>query len=215
MKFAVILSGSGVYDGAEIHESVCALLAIKKFGGEYEIFAPDVKQHHVINHITGEEMPESRNVLVEAARIARGNIKSLDEYKAEDYDVLILPGGFGAAKNLSSFAFDGENMTVNSQVTDAVTSTHKLGKPIGAMCISPVILSKLIPGAKLTIGSDSGTANMVVTMGSEHINTDHAQVIVDSENKLFSTPCYMLDADILQIMNGAENIINKIIESLK
>ena len=137
--FAVILSGSGVYDGAEIHEATMTLLAIAKNECSYEIFAPDIKQHHVINHLTGEEMNEERNVLVESARIARGDIKALKEFIADDFDALVFPGGFGAAKNLSDFAFNGINCIVNNEVADAIKKMHSLKKPVGALCISPVI----------------------------------------------------------------------------
>ena len=119
-KFAVVLSGSGVFDGAEIHEATLTLYAIVKNGGTYEIFAPDIPQHHVVNHITGEEMNETRNVLIEAARIARGNIKPLSEFNEKDFDAIIFPGGFGAAKNLSSFAFDGINCSVNKDVENSI-----------------------------------------------------------------------------------------------
>ncbi|GAI95353.1 unnamed protein product, partial [marine sediment metagenome] len=139
-KFAVVLSGSGVFDGAEIHEATLTLYAIVKNGGTYEIFAPDIPQHHVVNHITGEEMNETRNVLIEAARIARGKIKPLSEFNEKDFDAIIFPGGFGAAKNLSSFAFDGVNCSVNKDVENSIKQMADAKKPIGALCISPVIL---------------------------------------------------------------------------
>jgi len=160
-KFAVVLSGNGVYDGAEIHEATMTLYAIMKNGAEYEIFAPDIPQHHVINHITGDEMKETRNVLIESARIARGNIKALSEFDAADFDAIIFPGGFGAAKNLSSFAFDGTDCTVNADVEKSILAMVKAGKPIGALCISPAIMAKVLEGAKLTIGSDKGTAEAI------------------------------------------------------
>lgn len=211
-KFAVILAGSGVFDGSEIHEATMALYAIKKNGGNYEFFAPDIKQHHVINHITGEEMPEKRNVLVESARIARGQIKSLTQFNAEDFDILIIPGGFGAAKNLSTFAFDGKDCSVNPDVEHVIKTMHQAGKPIGALCISPVILAKVLGDIELTIGQDEGTAEAVVKMGAKHINTDHGEVTVDKKNKIATTPCYMLDATILDIAEGADNVVKALIE---
>jgi enhancing lycopene biosynthesis protein 2 len=142
--FAVILSGCGVYDGAEIHEAVLSLLAIQRNGAKYKVFAPDIQQHHVINHYTGKEVPESRNVLVESARIARGDIQPLNEFDPDEFDALLLPGGFGAAKNLSTFAFEGEDCTIEDEVADAVKGMAERGKPIGALCISPVILAKVL-----------------------------------------------------------------------
>ncbi|MFO8234913.1 MAG: isoprenoid biosynthesis glyoxalase ElbB [Bacteroidales bacterium] len=213
-KFAVVLAGSGVFDGSEIHEATLSLYAIMKNGGEYEIFAPDIKQHHVINHITGEEMNEKRNVLIEASRIARGNIKKLKEFKPENFDALLLPGGFGAAKNLSSFAFDGPNCTVNGEVENAIRGMRKQNKPIGALCISPVIVAKVLKNISVTIGQDQDTAKAVEAMGATHKNTDHGEVTVDKENKVFTTPCYMLDANILQIGEGTDNVVKAMMEMI-
>ncbi len=206
-KFAVVLSGSGVFDGAEIHEATLSLYAIMKQGGTYEIFAPDIPQHHVINHITGEEMNEKRNVLIESARIARGKIRPLSEFNIDEFDALLYPGGFGAAKNLSSFAFDGVDCNVDEDVRRSVEQTVKAGKPIGALCISPVIMAKVLGGAELTIGEDKDTAEAVEAMGARHMETGHGEVIVDTKYKLFTTPCYMLDANIVQIADGAANIV--------
>lgn len=211
-KIAVVLSGNGVYDGAEIHEATLTLLAIAKNGAAYQCFAPDIKQAHVINHLTGEVMPETRNVLVEAARIARGNIKSLSEYKAEDYDAIIFPGGFGAAKNLSSFAFDGVNCTVNREVEKAIRDTAVAEKPIGALCIAPVIIAKVLVDVEVTIGNDKGTAAAVEGFGATHKEATHGEIIFDPKYKVVTTPCYMLDATIVQIADGAENVVRKILE---
>ena len=160
-KFAIILSGSGVFDGAEIHEATLTMLAIMKQGATYEIVAPDIPQHHVINHITGEEMPEQRNVLIESARIARGNIKNIIEYDPNNFDALIFPGGFGAAKNLCNFAFVGDACIVNPDVEKAILKTAGKNKPIGALCISPVIFAKIFEDVEITIGQDKGTAEAV------------------------------------------------------
>lgn len=206
-KFAVVLSGSGVFDGAEIHEATLTLYAIMKNGASYEIFAPDIMQHHVINHITGEEMDESRNVLIESARIARGAIKDLKDYNPDDFDALIFPGGFGVAKNLSSVAFHGADASVNDDVAQAVKATHENGLPIGALCIAPAMMAKIFDEATVTIGEDEGTIEAIEKMGGTHINTTHGDVVYDDKLNLFSTPCYMLDANILQIGEGAENIV--------
>jgi enhancing lycopene biosynthesis protein 2 len=213
-KFAVILAGSGVFDGAEIHEATLTLLAIKKMGADYEIFAPDILQHHVINHLTGEEMHEKRNVLVESARIARGNIKPLTQFKADHFDAIIFPGGFGVAKNLCNWAFEGDNCSVNPDVEKAINEMYIARKPIGAMCIAPVILGKLFAGTNLTTGNDKASADFIKKMGSEYTKTTHGEVIVDKTKKLFSTPCYMLDADIVEIAEGTENIVREMLKTM-
>ena len=213
-KFAVILSGCGVYDGSEIHEATLTLLAIHNNECEYQCFAPDIDQFHVINHITGEDMPEKRNVLIESARISRGNIKSLYEFKVEDYDAIILPGGFGAAKNLSSYAFDGVNSKVLPELKEILIKMHIAKKPIGAMCISPVIIANVLKNTTLTIGNDESTARNIESMGSTHLKTSHGEVMADKLNMVFTTPCYMLDSNLVDIYDGANNLIESIIDNL-
>ena len=214
-KFAVVLSGCGVYDGAEIHEATLTMLAIMKQGGSYQCFAPDIPQHHVINHLNGEEIDETRNVLIESARIARGNIKPLTEFDGNNFDALIFPGGFGAAKNLSTVAFKGPDAEVNPDVEKVVKQMLDLGKPIGALCISPAFIAKIIgDGVELTIGSDPGTADAIGSMGAIHVNTTHGEVIIDKKHNVFTTPCYMLDATILDIEEGATNVVRAMMEVL-
>ncbi|MDX9906434.1 MAG: isoprenoid biosynthesis glyoxalase ElbB [Bacteroidales bacterium] len=209
-KIAVVLSGCGVFDGAEIHEATLTLLAIAQQGASYDIFAPDVNQHHVINHLTHKEMPEKRNVLVESARIARGKISPLSQFKASHYDALIFPGGFGAAKNLSTVAFDGPEAKVDPDVEAAVKAMHRAGKPIGALCIAPAVIARILGGIEVTVGNDPGTIGAIRKMGGKHVETTHGEVIVDKKNKIFTTPCYMLDATIVQIYEGARNVVNEI-----
>jgi len=211
-KFAVILSGCGVFDGAEIHEATLTLLAIARAGATYQCFAPDMKQYHVINHLTGEEMNEERNVLIESARIARGNIKPLIEYDAKDFDALIFPGGFGAAKHLSTVAFDGADATVIPEVEKAIEDTVALRKPIGALCISPAILAKVLKDVSVTIGKDKGTAEAIEAMGATHVETSHGDVVFDENKLVFTTPCYMLDATITDIDDGATNVVNEMMK---
>jgi len=213
-KFAVVLAGCGVYDGAEIHEATLSMYQIKKQGADYEIFAPDTEQHHVINHLTGDEMKEKRNVLVESARIARGKIKPLADFKAENFDAILFPGGFGVAKNLCTFAFDGPECKVNPDTEKALKAMHTAGKPIGALCISPVIVAKILGDVELTIGQDKDTAAAVEKMGASHKSTSHGEVIIDAKNNVYTTPCYMLDANIVQIGEGAENIVRTILKTL-
>jgi len=213
-KFAIILAGCGVYDGAEIHEAVMAMYAVMKNGAEYQLFAPDIAQHHVVNHLTGAEMPETRNVLVESARIARGKIKPLTDLDMRSFDALLFPGGFGVAKNLCSFAFKGADCEVHPQVSKVVREAVSLRKPVGALCISPVILAKVLGDVEITIGSDKGTAAAVEKMGAKHKNTSHGQVVTDTKHKVFTTPCYMLDATILQIAEGADNVVKAILKEM-
>jgi enhancing lycopene biosynthesis protein 2 len=210
-KIAIVLAGNGVFDGAEIQEATLTMYSIVKNGATYEIFAPNIEHHHVINHITGEEMSEKRNVLVEAARIARGKISDLAEFKASNFDALIFPGGFGVAKNLCSFAFDGIECTINSEVENAIKNMIELKKPIGALCIAPVLLAKILKNVELTIGQDKDTAQAINAMGSKHIDTNHGELVIDENYKIITTPCYMLDANISQIADGANNVVKTIL----
>jgi len=212
-KFAVILAGCGVKDGSEIHEAVLALYAIKKNGAEYSIFAPDVESHEV-NHLAMQETKNTRNVIVESARIARGNIKNLSEFKEEDFDAMIIPGGFGAMKNLCNYAYVGANFEVNKDVEKAVLSMYEAGKPLGFMCIAPLIAAKLIPGCVLTIGNDSDTAAVIESFDCEHAITESGEVCIDRENNIFTTACYMFDADIAQVGISAENLVEAMLESI-
>lgn len=211
-SFAVVLSGCGVYDGAEIHEAVLTMLAIDRAGGTYQCFAPDVAQMHVVNHVTGEESGESRNVLVESARIARGAVKPLSAFDAGAFSALIFPGGYGAAKNLCSFAVDGPECTVNPDVERAVKAMRAANKPIGALCIAPAILARVLGDVDLTIGTDAGTAAALEQMGAHHVNKLHGEIVVDARAKVVTSPCYMLDSTIGQIADGAEAVVRKLIE---
>lgn len=213
-SIAVILSGCGNRDGAEIHESTLTLWAIHRHGAEYQCYAPNKLQHHVLNHLTGEEMHEQRNVLVESARIARGKIKDLALFDEKAHDILVLPGGLGAAKNLSSYAFDGPKCTIDETVARAVQAMYKAKKPIGALCIAPVILARLIPEIFVTTGQDRHTAEAIGQMGARHQETTHGEIAVDSSNKIVTTPCYMLDARVDQIGDGADRLVVALLEML-
>jgi enhancing lycopene biosynthesis protein 2 len=223
MKFAVILSGSGVYDGSEIQESVLTLLAIAQRGYSYEIFAPDRPQHHVINHITGQEMNESRNVLIESARIARGNIRDIKEYNPAEFGALFLPGGFGAAKNLSSWAFEGPDGSVESGTANAIIKTHALGKPICALCIAPAVLAKAFQNSgiqvTLSVGTDAEPSPYDITAISEGLTKTGAKVAmvsvheisIDHENKIITAPCYMMNADIFDVYANIQQAVHSTI----
>jgi enhancing lycopene biosynthesis protein 2 len=211
-KFAIILAGCGVYDGSEIHEAIMSMYAVMKNGGEYQVFAPDIAQHHVINHFTGVEMPETRNVLVESARIARGKIQPVTALDLRDFDALLFPGGFGVAKNLCSYAFDGAGCEVNPDISILIREAVSLRKPIGALCISPVLLAKIMGDVTITVGPDEEDAANVIAMGANHIATKHGEFIIDEKHRLFSTPCYQLKSTIVQIAEGADNIVKAMLK---
>lgn len=212
ITIGVVLSGCGNKDGAEIHESVLTLWAIHKNGADYQCFAPDIPQHHVLNFITGQEMAEKRNVLVESARIARGDIKDLRECNADDLDAVIFPGGLGAAKNLSTFAFDGPHCAVNAEVERVIREMAARGKPIGALCIAPAVIARILGAVEVTLGQDPGTTQAVTQMGAVVKETGHGEIVVDARNKIVSTPCYMLEARVDQIGEGADNLVRAVLE---
>ncbi len=223
-QIGVLLSGCGVYDGAEIQESVLTLLAIKEQGAEYVCISVDKPQHHVVNHLTGEEMSESRNMMVEAARIARGEVKNILEVDPADIDALVIPGGFGSAKNFTDWAFNGPDGEILPEVKLLVVNMINVGKPICALCVSPVVVSKALEGssiqASMTLGSNEeqspydiqGFSEGMKKTGVSPVFKTIREVNVDIENRIVSAPCYMMDADIIEIR---ENIKLAIEETLK
>ncbi|MCP3673060.1 MAG: isoprenoid biosynthesis glyoxalase ElbB [Gammaproteobacteria bacterium] len=212
-KVAIILSGAGVFDGSEIYESVITLLRLDQLNVEVQCFAPDIPQMHVINHISGEEMDETRNVLIEAARICRGEIKSLEEAKVENFDALIIPGGFGAAKNLSDFAVKGSDACVQQDVLSFCHGMFNARKPVGLVCIAPA-MAPLIFGDKVhyTIGNDTDTANTIEAMGGSHDNCAVNEIVVDDEYMLVTTPAYMLASRISEAAEGINQLVDKVVE---
>ncbi len=213
-KFAVVLAGCGHKDGAEINEAVSLLLAIDQHHCEYQCFAPDRQQTEVVDHLTGKKVTGAkRNIMTEAARIARGNVLPLDQFKAEDYDALFFPGGFGAAKNLCDYAFKGVDMMVEPDVTRAILEMHEAKKPIGAMCIAPVMLARLIPGVCVTLGAEgSDVADHVRAWGAEHVQTENGDVCADNEDLVFTTPAFMLDASLKDVYDGAYNMVEAVVD---
>ena len=207
-KFAVILAGCGHKDGSEIQEAVTLLLAIDQHGCEYQCFAPNRSQTEVVDHASGKTAKEERNILVEAARIARGNILPIEQFKAADYDALFFPGGFGAAKNLCNYAYKGAAMEVQPDVARAILEMHEAGKPIGAMCIAPVMLARLIPDVCVTLGAEgTPVTDEVRSWGAEHVQTENGDVCADNEKLVFTTPAYMLNATIKDVYDGAYNMV--------
>lgn len=216
-KVGVVLSGCGVFDGSEIHESVLTLLALERAGLEAVCMAPNIPQAHVINHLTGVEAEgEQRNVLVEAARIARGAIEDLATVSAADVDAVILPGGFGAAKNLSRFAFEGAAAPVNKEVSRLLREAFEAGKPIGLICIAPVIGAQVLgsAGIEVTIGSDPTTAAAIESCGARHVRCAVGEVHEDPARRILSTPAYMLGTNILEVSEGIEALVQKLREWL-
>jgi enhancing lycopene biosynthesis protein 2 len=227
MKIGVLLSGCGVYDGAEIQESVLTLLAIGEVGAEYQCISVDADQHHVVNHLTGEETGETRNMLVESARIARGNVMNINAVTPADIDALVIPGGFGSAKNFTKWAFEGPNGDVLPEVKLLLVNMINVGKPVAALCVSPVVLAKALEGADLkttmTIGSDAASSPYDITAFSAGLETagvrsvmkTAAEIHVDEENKIVTAPCYMMDTDILGIRENISAAVKALTELVK
>jgi enhancing lycopene biosynthesis protein 2 len=213
-RIGVVLSGCGVYDGAEIHEATLTLLALDRADAEIVCLAPDREQMHVVNHITGEPTGEKRNVLVEAARIARGEIRSAAEVTVNDLDAVILPGGFGAAKNLCTFAVDGPDCTVDADTAALLRGMYQARKPIAALCIAPAVLAALFGEQlhpEITIGTDKSTAEALEAMGARHRDAAPTEVVVDREHRMVTTPCYMSATRIRDIATGAEGAVRELL----
>lgn len=210
---AIILSGCGVYDGSEIFEATLTFLAIEHHGSTFQCFAPDIEQTKVVNHLTGETMKEeTRNVLVESARLCRGNIKNLNELREQDFDGLILPGGFGAAINLSDYATAGVKASINPDVYSAVRSFADAKKPVGFICIAPVLVPLIYKkGVHVTIGNDQQTAEAINEMGAIHMPCDVDDFIVDMVKNVVTTPAFMLANNITEAQTGIDNLVTELI----
>ena len=213
-KIGVLLAGCGVMDGSEIHEATLTLYFLDKHGAEIVCMAPDKDQADVVDHAKGKPAAEKRNVLAEAARIARGNIRDVKSVTAAELDGIIIPGGFGAAKNLSTFAKDGTDCTVDADVSRLLNDLRAASKPIGALCIAPAVLARLFgkAGVKLTIGTDPGTAAALEKMGARHRNAAADEIVVDEAMKVVTTPCYMTARRISEVGEGVEKVVRKILE---
>lgn len=212
-KIGVILSGCGVYDGSEIQESVLTLLYLTRAGAQVDCLAPDVAQHHVINHLTGEEMAPPRNVLVESARIARGQVRDLATARADQFDAIIFPGGYGAAKNLSDFAFAGASAALHPEVDRLIGEMAAAGKPMGFICISPVLCARALGtrGVALTIGRDAETASAIEAMGARHAERAVEDLCIDPDHRIVSTPAYMYEAALPEVAAGIERLVKQVL----
>jgi len=208
----VLLSGCGVFDGSEIHESVITLLALSKLGAKATVTAPNKDQAHVVDHNAGAPSEETRNVLVESARIARGPVLALNEVNVSDFDALFIPGGFGAAKNLNTFAFDGADCSIDADVEKVIQDFHAAGKPIGAICIAPTVVVRALGKGIVTIGSDPDTASAIESMGGHHMTCAVTETAIDPENKLVTAPAYMCEASLADIATGIEKAVTATVE---
>ena len=214
-KIGIVLSGCGVNDGSEIHEAVITMLELDKAGADMLLMAPNIDQLHVINHATGEEMDDSRNVLVESARISRGDIEDIAVVTSENIDALIFPGGFGVAKNLSDYAMAGVKCSVNPDVLRLSREVHNEGKPIGAICIAPAIMATILSGeTELTVGFDEQTASDIDAMGAKHVLCPVDEIVVDKEKKVVSTPAYMEAKSIKEAALGIEKLVAEILNMI-
>lgn len=203
-RVLVVLSGCGFLDGSEIHEAVLSLLYLDRAGAQVTCAAPNVPQMHVVDHAAGAPTDESRNVLAESARIARGEIVDLARILADNFDALVMPGGFGAAKNLSSFATHGKDATVNPQVQAVVRAFREQDKPICAICISPAVVVAALGEGTVTVGDDPGTAGAITAMGGAHENRLVTEICVDEARKIVTTPAYMYHTRIGLVSIGIE-----------
>ena len=213
-KIGVILSGCGVYDGSEIHESVLTLLAIEQHGGEAVIIAPDINQAKVVDHHTGALQPGSRSILSEAARIARGPVLPIDRVKAQDLDGLIIPGGFGSVLNLCDFAGKGATCSADAATAKLIRDIHALRRPIGGLCISPALLARVLGehGIRITIGDDPGTAAALEAMGAHHENAAADAIVVDERHQIVSCPAYMKAKNLIELWSGVNKLVGKVLE---
>jgi enhancing lycopene biosynthesis protein 2 len=214
-NIAVVLSGCGHLDGSEIHEAILTLLAISKSGATYQGLAPNRNQSHVVNHVTQEvdESSQSRNIMLESARLVRGDIIAIDQANIKNYDAVIFPGGFGAAKNLFDFAVKGDaSFTVQQDVIDFVDKAKEAGKPMGFICVSPVMMPKLFNKVKMTIGTDEGVIGIVESLGAKHHMKNVDEICIDEKNKLVSTPAYMLGENIYDVSKGIDKLVNEVLK---
>ena len=216
-KFAIVLSGCGRADGSEIHEATCAMLAIDCLGATYQCFAPNIKQAVVINHLSSQKMNEERNVLVESARLARGNILDLKDYNPSDFDGIIFPGGLGAVTNWCDFSLSGVECDVDFGVRKAIIQSYDKGVVIGAMCIAPVLIAKVLgsKGVHVTIGNDKNVEAAIVRTGAVMEEKNVTEVCVDEKNRIVTTPAYMLAHSIKEVCEGADNMIKAMVSLIE
>jgi len=227
MKIGVLLSGAGVYDGAEIQEAVLTLLEIERMGYEPVCIGINAQQHHVINHLNGQEQVQARNMLEEAARIARGQITEISSVVPAELDALVIPGGFGSAKNFSTWAFDGPEASIRSDVKLLLVNMYNVGKPIVALCVSPVLLALALegihPAPTLTIGSTQEASPYQISAFQEGLQakgirtTDCSinEICIDATNRIITAPCYMLEATLPELQSNIAQALKALKELLE
>ncbi|XP_029937523.1 glutamine amidotransferase-like class 1 domain-containing protein 3A, mitochondrial [Myripristis murdjan] len=219
-RVAVVLAGCGVFDGSEIHEASAVLVHLSRGGASVKIFAPNIDQMDVVDHLKGAPSEEKRNVLVESARLARGDIQELSKLSVQDFDAIVLPGGFGAAKNLCTWAVQGKDCSVNEEVKAALQAFHSQGKPIGLCCISPVLAAKVFPGCEVTVGLEkddkypntAGTAEAITQLGCKHVNKSVSESHVDEKNKVVTTCAFMCNAPLHEIFDGIGAMVQDVLK---
>ncbi len=217
MKAGIILSGCGVKDGTEIHEAVLTMLHLDRIGAQIVCAAPDADQTQVVNHVSGQVCGlEGRNMLLESARIARGDIITLDRFNAADVDVVIFPGGFGAVRNLCTFADDGSQCSVRPDVEQLILDMRQAGKPLGALCIAPVVLARVL-GARampveVTIGNDSSVAGAIASMGARHVDCPVDQAVTDEQYRVVTSPAYMLASGIHEVYKSTGALVDAVMK---
>lgn len=215
-RIGVLLCGSGHRDGSEIHEATLTLLAIDRAGAEAVCFSPRGPQRFVRDHLTGQEMAEKRDTLTESARIARGQVCDVAKMTAMDLDALIIPGGQGAALNLSGFLVDGVSCDVHPKVAHLVREMHAEKKPIGAICIAPATVARVLQeadvSATITLGTDAEMAARIEAMGHRHERCQADDCVVDREQKIVSTPAYMNAQSIGEVWQGIEKLVAAVLE---
>ncbi|XP_005103393.1 glutamine amidotransferase-like class 1 domain-containing protein 3A, mitochondrial [Aplysia californica] len=221
---AVVLAGSGVYDGSEVHEVSAVWVHLSRAGAEVSMFAPDIPQMHTVDHTKGEPSEDGRNVLKESARIARGNVKPISDLQVTNFDAVVFPGGFGAAKNLSSFAVDGTDMKVEPDVERVLKEFHSAQKPIGLCCIAPVLAAKVISGCEVTVGSNeeeggrwpfAGTCGAIEAMGAKHVKKNVTEIHTDEANRIVTTPAFMCQTAVHEVFDGIGAMVQKVLTLIK
>ncbi|KAJ8256101.1 hypothetical protein COCON_G00199650 [Conger conger] len=219
-RVAVVLAGCGVFDGSEIHETSAVLVHLSRGGATVKMFAPNIEQMHVVDHLKGAPTEEKRNVLVESARLARGKIQDLSQLDVKELDAVIFPGGFGVAKNLCTWAVQGKDCSVNEQVKAALQAFHGAGKPVGLCCISPVLAAKVFPGCEVTVGHDAdarapdvpGTAEAITQLGCKHVCKNVSETHVDQKNKIVTTCAFMCEAPLHEIFDGIGAMVQDVLK---
>jgi enhancing lycopene biosynthesis protein 2 len=226
MTIGILLSGCGVYDGTEIQEAVLSMLAITEAGHDYKCISVNKNQYHVVNHLTGETMDENRNMMVESARIARGEVQDINEISPAIIDGLVIPGGFGAAKNFTTWAFNGPDSDILPEVKLLIVNLVNAGKPIAALCVSPVVIAKALQNSNiqptLTLGTtkEQSPYNIedfhkgVESIGAKTEEKPITDILVDYDNKIITAPCYMMNANILEVKNNIKKAVNQLIKMI-